>query len=415
MTTNAATTDGDQPEPRTPDRLLVAADQRFAVTGYVNTRLADITSDAGLTTGALYRYFPGKDELPIALLRLLEAAIARMASQVEGPHEALAALVERLNAHRGALRLLFESSSWRGDGKVADPVGAASSALAQHLDLGLSARRTREVATFVANLLFHHVHAIHAGGLEPRTPDEIATTINKMLDTGVYPLENASFVPDQAHNDEVRHTPFVRWFASDDRALPRSAKGIRTRKEIQDAAARVFHKRGLTDTTMSDIAREAGLASGSVYRYFVDKADILWSMQAEVEEAIIRESHLPLDQGKLAIREQMLAYLACYERHLGPIRAWLELAEPGTDMAAAWNGMRNQFIRRVVRVLEYGNDAGITRTDLDFVLVSQLHSMAYESAAYARFVRDTRGSSPRQLADTMHRLFIGGFRQADRS
>lgn len=47
------------------------------------------------------------------------------------------------------------------------------------------------------------------------------------------------------------------------------------RQEILDAARRVFVEKGYAAATMNDIAAEAGVAAGSIYRYFPSKADLI--------------------------------------------------------------------------------------------------------------------------------------------
>ena len=44
---------------------------------------------------------------------------------------------------------------------------------------------------------------------------------------------------------------------------------------VIDAAIRLFNERGVRDVSLSDIAKEVGLARNSLYRYFPDKAHIL--------------------------------------------------------------------------------------------------------------------------------------------
>ena len=49
-------------------RLLDAAARAFARAGYGETSVRDIANAAGLTTGALYAHFPGKEDLFLVLL-----------------------------------------------------------------------------------------------------------------------------------------------------------------------------------------------------------------------------------------------------------------------------------------------------------------------------------------------------------
>lgn len=54
-----------------------------------------------------------------------------------------------------------------------------------------------------------------------------------------------------------------------------------TRREIREAAARLFFSRGFREVTMADIGREVGLSPGSLYYYFRSKEDILRDLDAE--------------------------------------------------------------------------------------------------------------------------------------
>ncbi|MBX3193110.1 MAG: TetR/AcrR family transcriptional regulator [Labilithrix sp.] len=60
-----------------------------------------------------------------------------------------------------------------------------------------------------------------------------------------------------------------------------------TYEAILEAAARVFPKLGFEGTQTPDIAREAGISTGAVYRYFDDKRHVFLEM-LEVELAKVR-------------------------------------------------------------------------------------------------------------------------------
>ena len=60
------------------------------------------------------------------------------------------------------------------------------------------------------------------------------------------------------------------------------AKGTQTRESILLTASRLFDKKGAFGTSIDDIARELGIAKGTLYQYFASKEDlivktILWS------------------------------------------------------------------------------------------------------------------------------------------
>jgi len=61
----------------------------------------------------------------------------------------------------------------------------------------------------------------------------------------------------------------------------------RRRDEIMAAAKKVFARKGFHATTIADIAKEAGLAYGSIYWYFASKDDLFHALMA-VEEYALR-------------------------------------------------------------------------------------------------------------------------------
>lgn len=56
------------------------------------------------------------------------------------------------------------------------------------------------------------------------------------------------------------------------------------RKQLIDAAYKVFVKKGYVNATIKDIANEAGMTSGLVHYYFKNKEELLFSVQDEVQK-----------------------------------------------------------------------------------------------------------------------------------
>lgn len=55
-----------------------------------------------------------------------------------------------------------------------------------------------------------------------------------------------------------------------------------TRKAILDAAVRVFAVRGVANTSLTDIAQDAGVTRGAIYWHFANKADLLNTLWDQV-------------------------------------------------------------------------------------------------------------------------------------
>ena len=81
-------------------------------------------------------------------------------------------------------------------------------------------------------------------------------------------------------------------------------------QQIIDAAIRVFARTGYYNSRVSDIAREAGIASGTIYLYFKTKEEILVTL----------------------FREKMAGFVAQQRREIGgepdPITTTRLAAEP---------------------------------------------------------------------------------------
>lgn len=74
---------------------------------------------------------------------------------------------------------------------------------------------------------------------------------------------------------------------SGDQVRPkRVLKPERRRQEILEAALRLFNARGFDNTTVGDIAKAAGAATGTVYLYFPSKEDVLAGLEESFYEGL---------------------------------------------------------------------------------------------------------------------------------
>lgn len=99
-------------------RLLVCARQEFLQHGYAKSSLRRICQSAGVTTGALYFFFPGKEALFAAVVddtarELLQLFRQQTAAEVDGVGSSEAAqrtLIRFLFTHRDEVRILLRGA-----------------------------------------------------------------------------------------------------------------------------------------------------------------------------------------------------------------------------------------------------------------------------------------------------------------
>lgn len=86
-----------------------------------------------------------------------------------------------------------------------------------------------------------------------------------------------------------------------------------TRNAILDIAERVFSERGVSRTSLNDIAEAAGVTRGAIYWHFRDKADLFCEMVARVtmpmEDAPCQVDHSHATDPLASIRAMMISIL----------------------------------------------------------------------------------------------------------
>jgi TetR/AcrR family transcriptional regulator, transcriptional repressor for nem operon len=89
----------------TRSRLVLTAMQLFRDKGYHSTSVADVLHSAGVNSGSLYHFFPGKQDLLIAVLDAYRAGIDPMllAPAWQGVTDPIERVFALLSAYRSAL------------------------------------------------------------------------------------------------------------------------------------------------------------------------------------------------------------------------------------------------------------------------------------------------------------------------
>lgn len=141
------------------------------------------------------------------------------------------------------------------------------------------------------------------------------------------------------------------------------ADAARNRARALDAARHLFAERGVENVTMDDIAAEARVGKGTLYRRFGDRAGLAIALLDD-EERGLQEAVLtgppPIGHGA-APRERLTAFIAAYIDHLERTWELQTIAEspPGARYRSAVYGFWRAHVTGLLR--EGGvDDPGLT-------------------------------------------------------
>lgn len=137
--------------------------------------------------------------------------------------------------------------------------------------------------------------------------------------------------------------------------VPGPTKGARTKRRIADAARRVFARDGYVGTRMSDVAVEAELSMGGLYRYFGNKTELFEYLVRNLYDEFFdvsrpRESSFDTSPED-AVLESNLRYFEKYSDNRDLMRAFVESANVDEQFLELWWAGRRRHVDRFVHVL----------------------------------------------------------------
>lgn len=173
-------------------------------------------------------------------------------------------------------------------------------------------------------------------------------------------------------------------------AEPTTPKGRRTRDHLVAAGRTVFARDGYVNARMSDVAEEADISMGGLYRYFANKEDLFGQVIADLHDELYAAStakeHDFKTQPYEALVESNRGYLALYSEQRDLMRAFIQAAHVEDRFRDFWWQMRNRHIDRFVGALK--NVHGITEVNgIDAALAAESAACMVEQAAYVWFAQ----------------------------
>jgi TetR/AcrR family fatty acid metabolism transcriptional regulator len=182
-------------------------------------------------------------------------------------------------------------------------------------------------------------------------------------------------------------------------------------QQIIDAAIRVFARNGYYNSRVSDIAREAGVASGTIYLYFRTKDEILVTLFRHkmatwlefLRQAIANE---PDPVAKL--RRLITLHFTILEEHpdLAEV-VQVELRQGQKFLRGEAAHEVTAYFALIGSVLEEGMTAGVIRPDLPVKVATKMLFGAMDQMATS-WVLGKRGYRLTNTANAVADIFLNG-------
>lgn len=189
------------------------------------------------------------------------------------------------------------------------------------------------------------------------------------------------------------------------------AKAADKRRRILDAAVHVFARKGYFAARVSDVAKKAGVADGTIYLYFRGKEDILVRlfdevMSEHVEEAREAVRALPsVPERLLAIAERHLTVLG-ENRDLAAVFQ-VELRQSTRFMERFTASWLHDYFELLDEVMNQGQRDGSLRADVNRKLAAKMLFGALDETVTSWLLSDKRYAL-RDSAAPIVDLFLRG-------
>lgn len=183
------------------------------------------------------------------------------------------------------------------------------------------------------------------------------------------------------------------------------------REAILRSAIKVFAQKGYFNSKVADIAKEAGIADGTVYLYFKSKEEILHSIFDRAMEEFIAEGKREIAELKTA--DKRLRRIA--QLHLEKLGAdrdlavvfQVELRGSTKFMEEFSGGGFAEYLDIIKKTIEEGQKTGVFRKDLKAITGAKILYGALDEMV-TNWILSKRAYPLAPMADEVLKIFFGG-------
>lgn len=184
-------------------------------------------------------------------------------------------------------------------------------------------------------------------------------------------------------------------------------------KQIVDAAVIVIAENGYHQAQVSKIAKQAGVADGTIYLYFKNKEDILISLFREKMSVFIENvseiiKNEPSATERLAQMVHNHYRILSNDRHLA-IVTQLELRQSNKELRTRINEVLKEYLGLLDTILQEGIENDEFQQSLDVRLARQMVFGTIDETITS-WVMNEQKYDLMKLAPAVHRLILNGIK-----
>jgi len=182
--------------------------------------------------------------------------------------------------------------------------------------------------------------------------------------------------------------------------------------KIIEGAIRVFARKGFYNAKVSEIAREANVADGTIYLYFKNKDDILISLFEEKVDLIITRMEAELNK----VDDPLDKLRTFVEHHLRLVKENKSLAEVmQIELRQSSKFMRRylpvkflEYLNLIGKIIEEGKQSGVIRPDVIPAIAKRAIFGALDEMSLYWVLTNKPKYSLEQSIEQMGNFFISG-------
>jgi TetR/AcrR family fatty acid metabolism transcriptional regulator len=188
--------------------------------------------------------------------------------------------------------------------------------------------------------------------------------------------------------------------------------GTAKRERILRAAIRIFSQKGYFNSKISEIARQAGVADGTIYLYFKNKDDLLISLFEEKMGEVVADIRARVSDGSGALSRLQIFirnHMDLLTREAGLIEViQVELRQSNKFMKEYVPVKFLEYLDVISGILEDGKREGVIRPDLNVTLARRAIFGALDEISLAYVLSRKRKYDPAAAAAEIYRMITEG-------